>query len=101
MTTELIIQSSGKFEREPRWAPYFHERSETADEDFGTTMFFLVTPDVVALFPELDGIYGVLLHEDYQGFVHTDTFATETAYGEATGSCGAYAEYDDTMEVYV
>ena len=68
-----IIEAPGKFEAEPRWAPYFWELSMDGPgeyDDEGAVILDVDRADVDQ-FPELDGVKRVTLWEDSQGFVYT------------------------------
>ena len=73
MTSNGVITSPGKFEGEPRFAPYFWgiildglvQRDETADIDV-----VIVDDEARALFPELRTVTQVALEEDEFGFVY-------------------------------
>ena len=73
-----VIVSPGKFEGEPEYAPHFYEimcgggaDATIYDGDVQIDVF-VVTTDDVARFPELAGVYAVLLWERSDGFVETD-----------------------------
>jgi len=70
-----MVSRPGKFEGEQAWCPHFWDASlDGADDDisvsddFGYVMM-RVTPEDVALFPDLAGTECVYLSEDSQGFV--------------------------------
>lgn len=63
-----IITSRGKFEGEMLYAPYFHALMADAADHYGDALFCL-TPEDVALFPELAGIDAVVLREDANGYI--------------------------------
>ena len=66
-----IIVSPGKFEGEWVWAPYFYDAMLNGDgeeEDDGW-LAFVVGPEDLKEFPELDGVKWVSLYEREDGFV--------------------------------
>ena len=67
-----IIQSLGKFENEPVYAPHFWSMGLEgfADSDNGRIYRFKLTADDKAAWPELKGRRWLSLWEDEQGFVH-------------------------------
>jgi hypothetical protein len=70
-TEKLIIRDPGKFEGCCRYVPHFWEvyLDGFADDDDGEILFFNVTADDVAKFPELTDRVTVRLMEDDQGFI--------------------------------
>lgn len=72
------IWSRGKFEGEPEFAPYFWNRalagfSSSASDEDRTYDYLAVTAEERTVWPELEGVTGVVLFEDEQGFVHCST----------------------------
>lgn len=65
-----IIRNPGKFEFEPIYAPYFYDAylNGMADEDDGEELWFDVTDEDRAQFPELGKCTRVICREDSQGF---------------------------------
>lgn len=76
------IETPGKFEGEPIFAPYFWDimLEGGADHDCGECVYFIVSEVDVRLYPELSGIYAVRLDESAQGFVFTTIIETEEEY---------------------
>ena len=73
--SNMTIISPGKFEGEPRYAPYFHEwylhgEGEWLDDD--VTMFVILREDKDK-FPELENEPYMYLWEDGDGFIKTST----------------------------
>ena len=81
-----IIQSPGKFEAELVYIPYFWDFYMNGWEDdrdyFDGVPFsgYVVTEEDRKEFPELVGIYGVILYESGQGFVNSQSFETKEKY---------------------
>jgi hypothetical protein len=77
------IESPGKFESEPIYAPYFWDgdSTDTVYVDDRAIEFYIVDDDDRAKFPGLlDGVYGIALDETDQGFVNVEEFTSEAAY---------------------
>ena len=80
-----LIIDPGKFEREPRYVPYYWEITMVSGEDDREdrggldVSFFEVTDEQRELFPELvdEEINWLALWEDSQGFVHLEVGATQ------------------------
>lgn len=68
---QKIVQAPGRFENEKPHVPYFWEAylDGLADSDDGDVIAFRVTPEDVAIFPELRGRAWVKIRQDDQGFV--------------------------------
>lgn len=65
-----VIRSSGKFEGEPVWSPYFFEAYMEGDgEDCGDCVTFTITDQDVNQFPELTGVTWIEMHTTDDGFV--------------------------------
>lgn len=73
------IASPGKFEGEPAWAPSFWDAALNgfADDDDGVRFAFWPDPADRREWPELAGVAKVLLWQDEQGFVHSDTVTND------------------------
>lgn len=82
----LLITSPGKFQGEPRWAPYFWEMAMDGcidgEEDDLTVWFDVIEPDDTDEFPELRQFKVVKLREDANGFVHCHTVDRPRKDGE-------------------
>lgn len=72
------IQTPGKFEAEPAYAPYFYDfvmdgaQAETIMDGETSVDVFIVDDEDRAVFPELlADVYAVLLWQDSNGFVNT------------------------------
>lgn len=77
------IESPGKFESEPIYAPYFWDgdSTDTVYVDDHAIEFYIVDDDDRAKFPGLlDDVYGIALQESDQGFVSVEDFSSEAAY---------------------
>jgi hypothetical protein len=77
------IESPGKFESEPIYAPYFwdEDSTDTVYVDDHAIEFYIVDDDDRAKFPGLlDDVYGIALSESDQGFVNVEEFSSEAAY---------------------
>ena len=102
-----VIHSPGKFEGEMLYVPYFHARwgEGGGDEEFGSAVFFVITPWDVDAFPELAGTYGLALEETDQGFVNCASYDTETRYlfavEEAEAAESELLEDDDNIDPMV
>lgn len=70
-----IIRSPGKFEGEPRYAPYFYNTylDGCADADDGVVITFDVLGPDIDKFPELKNVSRVYMWESDQGFIYTRT----------------------------
>ena len=86
ITKDGFISTFGKFEMEPVYVPYFWDFYLNGFED-DTDSFnsisisgYVVTEKDREEFPELEGIYGVALYEDYQGAVDSESFETKEEY---------------------
>lgn len=78
MTT---ITTPGKFEGEHVYVPHYWEQSldggpdaTTYDEDDTEYSVFYIDDDDRARFPQLTGVYALVLYEDDQGFVWCKEF---------------------------
>ena len=95
----VTITLPGKFQGEPRWVPYFHALEDDTQFDDGACVVyraFQVTPEERQRFPELKGVFAVVLAETDDGFVTGHTFATDYELGVFTAECELAAEeYDD------
>jgi len=73
-----LIRSHGKFEGEPEFAPYYWNLvldgsfPSASDENY-TYDYADVSAEERVAWPELEGVTGVVLFEDDQGFVHCST----------------------------
>jgi len=67
-----IITNPGKFEGEPVYAPYFYDAylNGMADYDDGDEMWFDITADDRAMFPEIGEATRAILSIDDNGFVY-------------------------------
>lgn len=83
------IRSLGKFQSEPAYTPYFWEQflDGASDEDIDGHLFFIVTDGDVAEFPELEEVYGIVLHENNTGFVDSYKLKTAADYADAVKNC--------------
>lgn len=93
------IANPGKFEGEPAWAAYFHALEDDTQFDDGSCVVyraFQINANERQRFPELKGVFAVVLAETDDGFVTTHTFATDYELGVFTAECelAAEAEYD-------
>ena len=75
------IATSGKFENEPIFAPYFYEEwlnggGNDHDTDDTSTVFYIELADLEE-FPELEGCDRVYLDECDQGFVYCWSIASK------------------------
>ncbi|MCL4539102.1 MAG: hypothetical protein M1378_05805 [Bacteroidetes bacterium] len=75
------ITSSGKYEGEMLYVPHFHVQDFGPSEEFSLSQdgvdwygVYDVTADDVTEYPELDGVIGLILHEDNDGFVFCTTY---------------------------
>lgn len=93
------IRSLGKFQSEPAYTPYFWEQflDGMSDEDIDGHLFFIVTDEDKAEFPELADVYGIALHENNTGFVDSYRLKTSAEYADAVKNCeeNDSAQYDN------
>ena len=93
-----IITSPGKYQGEPAWVPYLD--NQDADQDFydGADTLYraykIVTRDVL-FYPDLRGVFAVVLTESDDGFVHAKTFATSYDLGVFINECELEAETEE------
>ena len=94
------ITRPGKFQGEPLWVPYLW--AQDADQDFydgADTLHraYKIAFRDVLFFPDLRGVFAVVLTESDDGFVHAKTFATSYELGTFINECEleAAAEYLD------
>jgi hypothetical protein len=80
-----IIKDLGKFEGEPRYAPYYWNQGLDGawDEDENGVYFFVLGDTDYDMFPELKGEYGIAVEESDQGFVFTTVFPTQESYARS------------------
>jgi hypothetical protein len=69
------IRDPGKFEGEPVYVPAFYDAymNGCPDDDIDGVLYFDVTPEDVAEFPELQGVGTVTLYVGDDGFVNSAT----------------------------
>jgi len=69
------ITSPGKYEGEPVWVPAYWDAAMCgcADDEENGAVSFTIDADDVALWPELSGVERIVLWQDEQGFVHSET----------------------------
>lgn len=94
-TTTITLP--GKFQGEPAWAAYFHALEDDTQFDDGSCVVcraFQVTPEDRQRFPELKGVFAVVLAETDDGFVTGHTFATDYELGVFTAECELAADAD-------
>lgn len=74
----------GKFEGEPEWVESFWQLGLDGDFDLDIDGHYLfkLTKDDYDEFPELKGVYGLMLLEDEQGFVRAKILETKKDYLE-------------------
>lgn len=86
-TTRIV--SLGKFQSEPAYTPYFWDQflDGASDEDIDGHLFFIVTDEDKAEFPELADVYGIALHENNTGFVDSYRLKTSAEYADAVRNC--------------
>lgn len=93
-TTAITLP--GKFQGEPAWVPYFFGLDECDDEfeDGACVVYraFQIHDDERQRFPELKGVFAVVLAETDDGFVTGHTFATDYELGVFTAECDLDAE---------
>jgi hypothetical protein len=95
------ITRPGKFQGEPLWVPYLW--AQDADQDFydGADTLYraykIATRDVL-IYPDLRGLFAVVLTESDDGFVHAKTFATSYDLGVFINECELEAEDEDEDE---
>ena len=71
ITSDGFISSPGKFEGEPRYAPYFWDLylNGAYDGEENDALYWYVEAEDIALFPELQKVKRVFLSTTDQGFV--------------------------------
>jgi len=69
---EEMVKQPGKFEGEPRVAPYFYNLVLNGEgEQLEEGCFSIkITPEDCEIFPELEGYKRVILYVDNDGFVY-------------------------------
>ena len=70
------IANPGKFQGEPRWVPYFYALADDTQFDDGSCVVyraFQINANERQRFPELKGVFAVVLAETDDGFVTTHT----------------------------
>jgi len=92
------ITRPGKFQGEPLWAPYLHDQD--ADQDFydgADTLYraYKIAARAVLFYPDLRGVFAVVLTESDDGFVHAKTFATSYELGVFINECALEAEAEE------
>lgn len=98
MKTTITITRPGKFQGEPRWVPYFYALEEDQEFMDGACVVyraFQVNAEDRQRFPELKGVFAVVLAETDDGFVTGHTFATDYELGVFTAECELAAEEYD------
>ena len=94
----ITITRPGKFQGEPLWVPYLW--AQDADQDFydGADTLYraykIATRDVL-FYPDLRGVFAVVLTESDDGFVHAKTFATSYDLGVFINECELEAETEE------
>ena len=93
------VTNPGKFEGEPAWVPFFYALEDDDEFTDGAAVAyraFQVNAEDRQRFPELSGVFAVVLAETDDGFVTGHTFATDYELGVFTAECelAAEAEYD-------
>jgi len=76
VNAEGIIVSPGKFQGEPAWVPHFWGYALDGfgeDNPNGSVTVYVENPDIEQ-WPQLQGIAGVTMHVDDNGFVHHGVF---------------------------
>lgn len=89
------IANPGKFQGEPRWVPYFYDLEDDLQVEDGACVVcraFQLTPEERQRFPELKGVFAVVLAETDDGFVTGHTFATSYELGVFINECELDAE---------
>lgn len=83
--TDGRIANCGKFEGELLYVPYYWNLALEGmfAEDINGVFFLPFDKDDRAMFPELDGAYGIGLEENDQGFVTATLFGTQADYNAA------------------
>ena len=93
------IANPGKFEGEPAWVPFFYALEDDDEFTDGAAVAyraFQVNVEDRQRFPELSGVFAVVLAETDDGFVTGHTFATDYELGVFAAECELDAEeYDD------
>lgn len=89
----------GKFEGEPQYVEVLWQECVMhglVDDEFTVcdTLFstIVIDDDLAGRFPELEGVYCLVLWESDQGFVYSVAFSTEVEYHEAIHEM--YEEYE-------
>ena len=96
------VRSPGKFEGEPAWAVHFWNAGldGCADEEFydGDTpvWVFKIAPEDAVQFPDLAGLYAVMIWEADSGFVNSETFTSKNEVDEVIARCEADSEDGET-----
>ena len=91
------VTNPGKFQGEPRWVPYFYDLEDDLQVEDGACVVcraFQLTPEERQRFPELKGVFAVVLAETDDGFVTAHTFATDYELGVFTAECELAADAD-------
>ena len=94
----ITITRPGKFQGEPAWVPYLD--NQDADQDFydgADTLYraYKIAARDVLFYPDLRGVFAVVLTESDDGFVHTKTFATSYELGVFINECELEAETEE------
>lgn len=95
------IANPGKFEGEPAWVPFFYALEDDDEFTDGAAVAyraFQVNAEDRQRFPELKGVFAVVLAETDDGFVTGHTFATDYELGVFIAECELAADTGDDFD---